>query len=77
MENNEIQMINTPRPIMVRGDCIDYLKNLKDNSIDLIITDPPYKITAQCYKRKSVCPDRFLSLTILIVQSMRQSFTAY
>ena len=42
-----MQMINTPRPIMVRGDCIDYLKNLKDNSIDLIITDPPYKITAR------------------------------
>lgn len=32
---------------MVRGDCIDYLKNLKDNSIDLIVTDPPYKVTSR------------------------------
>lgn len=47
MENNEIQMIDSPRPIMVQGDCIDYLKNLKDNSIDLIVTDPPYKVTSR------------------------------
>ena len=26
-------------------DCIKYLKTLDDNSIDLIITDPPYNIS--------------------------------
>jgi site-specific DNA-methyltransferase (adenine-specific) len=24
------------------GDCLDKLKELKDNSVDSIITDPPY-----------------------------------
>ena len=28
----------------VKSDCLDYLKALKENSIDLIITDPPYYI---------------------------------
>jgi site-specific DNA-methyltransferase (adenine-specific) len=30
--------------MLVNGDCIKYLKTLKDNSIDLILTDPPYFI---------------------------------
>ena len=25
-------------------DCLEYLKKLKDNSVDLILTDPPYFI---------------------------------
>ena len=24
------------------GDCIEYIRSLRDNSIDCIITDPPY-----------------------------------
>ena len=27
------------------GDCLDLMKDIPDKSIDLIITDPPYKIT--------------------------------
>ena len=26
------------------GDCLDYMKSLSDNSIDLICTDPPYDV---------------------------------
>lgn len=26
------------------GDCFELLKQLEDNSIDLIITDPPYQM---------------------------------
>jgi len=29
--------------ILLLGDCLDHLKNLEDNSIDLIITSPPYE----------------------------------
>lgn len=29
------------------GNCLDYMKSLKDNSIDLVVTDPPYKTTAR------------------------------
>ena len=28
-------------------DCLDLLKNMPGNSIDLVVTDPPYKITAR------------------------------
>lgn len=30
---------------MYNSDCMNILKNLPDNSIDLIVTDPPYKLT--------------------------------
>lgn len=29
------------------ADCFDIIKNLPDNSIDLVVTDPPYKFEAQ------------------------------
>ncbi|MFA1562601.1 DNA-methyltransferase [Aliivibrio fischeri] len=34
LHNGQLQLINT--------DCLDYLKTLPNNSIDLILTDPPY-----------------------------------
>jgi len=37
MDNNKIQIIH--------GDCMEELKKLPDNSIDLVITDPPYKVS--------------------------------
>ena len=33
----------TNRGVILNGDCFDLLKKLKDNSVDLIVTDPPYK----------------------------------
>lgn len=33
--------------IIKQGDCLQILKTIKDNSIDCIVTDPPYKITAR------------------------------
>ena len=27
---------------IIIGDCIEKLKNIKDNSIDLVVTSPPY-----------------------------------
>ena len=27
---------------LILGDCIDKLKDLEDNSVDSIVTDPPY-----------------------------------
>ena len=29
---------------LVQGDCAEYLKSLEDNSVDLIVADPPYEI---------------------------------
>ena len=36
MDNNDIRLYN--------GDCMEVLKSLPDNSVDLIVTDPPYLI---------------------------------
>ena len=29
------------------GDCLEIMKDIEDNSIDLIVTDPPYKVTSR------------------------------
>ena len=29
---------------LLKGDCIKQLKELKDNSVDSVVTDPPYEI---------------------------------
>lgn len=29
---------------VILGDCYEVIKNIPDKSIDLIVTDPPYKI---------------------------------
>ena len=31
---------------LIQGDCLEYLKGLPDNSVDLVVTDPPYDINA-------------------------------
>ena len=28
--------------INIQGDCIEYMKKIEDNSIDLVVADPPY-----------------------------------
>ncbi len=30
--------------MLIKGNCIDTMKNLKDDSVDLIVTDPPYNL---------------------------------
>jgi len=30
-----------------QGDCLELMKNIPDKSIDLIVTDPPYKVTSR------------------------------
>lgn len=39
--------INTPRLNLICGECIEELKHIKDESIDLLITDPPYRTTSR------------------------------
>jgi len=38
MEMKQIMEVNK----IIHGDCIEKMKELPDNSIDAIITDPPY-----------------------------------
>ena len=37
---------------MLQGDCLDLLNNIPNNSIDLVLTDPPYGIDYQSQRRK-------------------------
>ena len=30
-----------------QGDCLELMKDIPDKSIDLIVTDPPYKVTSR------------------------------
>ena len=32
---------------LINGDAMDFIKTLEDESVDLIVTDPPYKVTAK------------------------------
>ena len=32
---------------LFNGDCLELISKLPDESIDLIITDPPYKVTSR------------------------------
>ena len=41
---NLLQENITVSSTIINGDCLDALKNIPDNSIDLIITDPPYNL---------------------------------
>lgn len=34
--------VNTSSAILVNNDCLSYMSSLSDNSVDLIVTDPPY-----------------------------------
>ena len=41
---HKIVKIKSKDYTVVNGDCMDYLSEIPDNSIDLILTDPPYNI---------------------------------
>ena len=30
--------------MIIQGDCIEEMKKLKENSVDAIVTDPPYEL---------------------------------
>jgi len=38
---------NHPRTKLICGDCMEQLKKFEDDSIDLIVTDPPYRTTSR------------------------------
>lgn len=37
---------------LYQGDCLELMKNIPDNSVDLLLTDPPYGIDYQSVRRK-------------------------
>lgn len=58
-----IEMKNNKHSLdLINDECLKELKKIPNDSIDLIVTDPPIKshqeempeIQAECYKRKSI-----------------------
>jgi site-specific DNA-methyltransferase (adenine-specific) len=46
---------------LIQGDCLEVMRTLPDNSIDLIITDPPYfKVKSEWWDRQWSDADKFL-----------------
>ncbi len=39
--------VKPPLPNLICGECIEELKRIDDESIDLIVTDPPYRVTSR------------------------------
>ena len=42
--------MTTPQKLTVdlaNGDCLEYLKTVKDGSVDLVLVDPPYEISRE------------------------------
>ena len=37
--------MSTPRPIVHHGDCLAVLRTLPDESVDAVVTDPPYGLS--------------------------------
>lgn len=41
-----------PNYTLAEGDCFEFLNYVKDNSVDLILTDPPYGVTREEWDKK-------------------------
>lgn len=50
---------------IIQGDCMDELDSLEENSIDLIVTDPPYFIPANHYNTRKQFKRNFGDLGVM------------
>ena len=46
---------------LIEGDCLEELKSLEDNSVDSVVTDPPYHLTSivKRFGKKGSAPAKF------------------
>ena len=56
---------------LIQGDCLEVLKTLEDNSIDLIATDPPYfKVKGDAWDCQWDKPEQFLAWLDTVLEQM-------
>lgn len=55
----DILSIETPHYTLEKGDCLTLLKDIPDNSIDMILADPPYNITSTNWDKDLDIPALF------------------
>ena len=46
------KIIGKSRGTLYRGDCLDRLRNMRDNSVDIVVTSPPYNQLGSIMKGK-------------------------
>jgi len=51
--NSEYHYFHTDLGVLLHGDCIEVMKTFPENSIDTIITDPPYGINISAQRKSS------------------------
>jgi site-specific DNA-methyltransferase (adenine-specific) len=78
MEMCMAEVIDSMSPKLILGDCREVLKTLADNSVDLIITSPPYADSrAQTYG--GIYPDKyvewFLPITVELLRVLKPDGT--
>ena len=50
----------TPTTTLLHGDCLELMKDIPDGSVDLIVTDPPYRTISGGNKKigRASCRER-------------------
>jgi DNA modification methylase len=57
MQTNRIDQLSVPTNTVLHGDCISIMRGLPANSIDFILTDPPYLVRYQDREGRSIQND--------------------
>jgi site-specific DNA-methyltransferase (adenine-specific) len=57
MQTNRIDPLSVPTNTVLHGDCISIMRSLPANSIDFILTDPPYLVRYQDREGRSIQND--------------------
>ena len=57
MPTNRISQLSVPTNTVLHGDCISIMRSLPTNSIDFILTDPPYLVRYKDREGRSIQND--------------------
>lgn len=61
----------TADPVIYQGDCLQVLPTLPDNSVDLVLTDPPYfKVKGEAWDNQWAKPTEFLLWLDAVVEQL-------
>jgi site-specific DNA-methyltransferase (adenine-specific) len=57
MPTNRINQTSIPANLVLHGDCIELMRSLPENSVDFILTDPPYLVNYKDREGRSILND--------------------
>lgn len=72
MDNENTKKIHADQ-LLIKGDCLEAMKNLEDNSIDLILTDPPYfRVLNEAWDRQWDDKEKFVAWIGLLADEWKR-----